>query len=390
MHTAIVFGAPVNIGGLGVQSANAVHAIARASARVSAFGPSSTSALTPFGAHVCWNRASSRLSAWRKRYTTLRWEHGKLQYENDVTIGKWAADQIGGVRPDLCYVFTQVGLETLRVARKLGIPSILESPNGHIRGFRKVYDQETAKWCDGSYRGHPTQLMVERVEEEYNLADHIRVSSHWARSSLASHGIPLDKIHVLQQPVDLMRYKPPAEKHATDGPLRVVFVGSLDLRKGFVYFLLALKLLDQKSYHVQLVGATGDRCCARLLARHSQGLNIESAPGDAVPAYHRNELFVLPTLEDGSPFAVAEAMASGLPAIVTEACGSAEWIQEGVSGWVVPPRAVERLAEVIEKARESREKLCQMGVNARSSTEKRAGPQATQDVADWVIQLTGV
>jgi glycosyltransferase involved in cell wall biosynthesis len=337
--------------------------------------------------HVSWNDVLPAVSAWRKRYTTLRWEHGKLQFLNDVAIGKWAAGQIERARPNLCYVFTQVGLETLRVARRLGIPSVLESPNGHIRGFREVYEEETARWCKGTYRGHPSQSMIARVEEEYEIANQIRVSSDWARESLISGGVAAEKIHVLQQPVDLTRYQPPAEDRTTEGPLRIVYVGSLDLRKGFIYLLEALKELDPQSYRLEIVGATGDGCCASLLARYRKGLNLNAAPGDSVPAYHRNELFVLPTLEDGSPFSVAEAMASGLPAIVTDSCGSAEWIEEGISGWVVPARSVDALAQILERARKSRGNLGDMGLQARKSTEKRAGPDATLRVADWLTRI---
>jgi glycosyltransferase involved in cell wall biosynthesis len=387
MRVAIVFGVPLHTGGLGVQSANAVRATTRASLHVSAFGPATKSRLTTVEPNVTWHAAPSGISAWRRRYTRLRWEHGKLQYENDVAIGKWAVGRIDRDRPDLCYVFTQVGLETLQAARKLGIPSVLESPNGHIRAFREVYRQETGRWCNGDYRGHPTEAMVARVEKEYELADYIRVSSEWARSSLIAGGVPPEKVHVLQQPVDLDRYQPPSGKRSKGGPLRVVFVGSLDLRKGFVYLLDALKRLDQKSFRLQLLGATGDRCCAQLLAKHSSCLNFEAAPGNAVAAYHGSELFVLPTLEDGSPFAVAEAMASGLPAIVTDACGSAEWIEEGLTGWVVPARNVDALAQVLEQARLSRASLPQMGQRARRSTEKRAGPQATIATADWLISI---
>lgn len=387
MHIAVVFGAPVNTGGLGVQSGNALRAITRASTRVSAYGPTNGNGMASIGQNVSWNWAPPAVSAWRKRYTALRWEHGKLQYLNDVSIGKWASCQIETVRPDLCYVFTQVGLETLRLARRLGIPSVLESPNGHIRRFRDVYEEEATRWCNGAYRGHPTFLMVARVEEEYELADRIRVSSYWARASLIAGGVSAEKIEVLQQPVDLTRYHPPAEDRIIDGPLRVVFVGSLDLRKGFIYLLEAIKRLDQKSYRLQIVGATGDRCCASLFSKHSTGLNVEAAPGNSAPAYHRNELFVLPTLEDGSPFAVAEAMASGLPAIVTSSCGSAEWIEEGVSGWIVPARDIDALAQILESASQSRANLGQMGLRARESTEKRAGPHATLEVADWLTHM---
>ena len=86
-------------------------------------------------------------------------------------------------------------------------------------------------------------------------------------------------VTVRQQPVDLDRYAPPPRKSATDGPLRVCFVGSLDLRKGFLYLIRAARRLGA-SIALELVGATGDRCCSRLLEQERRGLRVTVAPGD--------------------------------------------------------------------------------------------------------------
>ncbi|HEX6209192.1 MAG TPA: glycosyltransferase family 4 protein [Methylomirabilota bacterium] len=280
-----------------------------------------------------------------------------------------------------------MALETLRWARAHGVPAVLESPNGHIRHFREVYAAELARWCGGRYRGHPTDAMVERVEEEYALADRIRVSSEWARRSLIVGGVPGDKIQVIQQPVDLARYAPAEDRRPPAGPLRICFVGSLDLRKGFVYLLKALQQLPVGTVSLRMVGATGDRCSRYLLARESSGLDAVAAPGDPRPVYAASELMVLPTLEDGSPFAVAEAMASGLPVVTTSATGAAEWVREDVTGWVVPPADARALAGRLLEAAARRGDLPQMGCLARRDTARRAGRAAYEDLRDWLLGL---
>jgi glycosyltransferase involved in cell wall biosynthesis len=107
------------------------------------------------------------------------------------------------------------------------------------------------------------------------------------------------------------------------------------------------------------------------------------APGDPRPAYARSELFVLPTLEDGSPFAVAEAMASGLPVIVTSDCGAAEWVRPE-TGWVVAPRDVPALRRALQDALARREALQEMGRLAREDTEARAGEHCYRALAEFV------
>jgi len=383
---AFVYGTQAGAGGLGVQSANAVAGLAIGSDRVHAFGlgykpvwPVTKSE------NIIWHQAPITVPAWASRFTPLRWRQGDLQYQNDAGLGRWAANEIERLRPQICYAFTQVALESLRWARRVGIPAILESPNGHIRNFRSVYERESELWCGQKYNGHPNAAMVERVEEEYELADWIRVSSEWSKQSLIAGGVPAHKIVVLQQPVNLHRFQPkPANHHEPQTErLRLCFVGSLDLRKGFVYLLQAAKAVEVDRLELEFVGATGNRCCAQLFARESIGVRQSCQPGDPLPAYHRADLFVLPTLEDGSPFAVAEAMACGLPVIVTDSCGSAEWVRPGLSGWIVPPGQVEPLAAALEDALSRRGELPEMGQLARTDTEQRAGNDCFAALSEW-------
>jgi len=224
--------------------------------------------------------------------------------------------------------------------------------------------------------------MVARVRREYELARRIRVSSTWSGDSLVNGGVPSERVTRVEQPVDLVRYQPPNTPHGGDGPLRVCFVGSVDLRKGFVYLLDAFSGLDPAQFSLEIVGATGDRCSRRLLDERLPS-NATCAPGDPRAAYARADVFVLPTLEDGSPFAVAEAMASGLPVIVTSTCGAAEWVS-AASGWVVPPRDVGALRRALVEASDKRSLLPQMGRQARVDTERRAGHHCFGALAEWV------
>lgn len=383
---AFVHGVTAGAGGLGIQAANVAAGLAIGGTDLHAFGPGHINCwpLSEWGDGIHWHESPSNPPLWLTQYTWRRWQQGQTQFEHDTKLGQWAADKVAEVHPQLCYVFTQVGLEVLKWAKQNGIPTVLESPNGHIRNFRSVYQQESVRWCGSRFGGHPTIQMVERVEEEYELADRIRVSSNWAKTSLVNGGVPATKVHVLQQPIDLDRFHPLETQGQFDGPLRVCFVGSLDLRKGFVYLLQALKHVPPESFTLEIVGATGSRCCARLFESLGRGLTMKVGVGDPLAAYHRAEIFVLPTLEDGSPFAVAEAMACGLPAVVTDSCGSAEWVEHDRSGWILPSGQFEPLADVLVAALDQRNELGAMGVRARLDTENRAGPSCFTSLRAWL------
>jgi len=267
---------------------------------------------------------------------------------------------------------------------------VLDNPNSHIRNFQEVCERESQRWFAKRFRGHPSTAMVERVEEEYRLVDRVRVYSKWAKACMMRFGVPEQKIHILRQTVNLKRFRPPSVRLASDGPLRLCYVGSLDLRKGFVYLLKAIRALGTRQIQLRIVGATGDRDCARLLARESSGLQVQSAPGDPLPAYQQSELLVVPTLEDGFSFVVVEGLACGLPVIVTREAGAAECVQPGQSGWVVPAAEVETLASALEDALLRRKELWSMGQQARADVEQYAGPDQLQQLSDWFYNRMGV
>ena len=368
-RTAFVHGTPVGIGGLGIQVGNALEDLRRRMPTVVALGPGAGLEARPptVPSRVSWKSAPVVVHPAAARYSWLRWLVGRRQYIHDTLIGRWAAGEVAAARPDFCYCFTQVALETLRWAQAAGVRTVLESPNGHLRNFRRVYLRETLRWGGLAYLGHPTAAMVDRVEEEYARADLIRVSSEWSKRSLVDGGVAAGRVVVVPQrrgPVGARVERPPSS-----GRLRVCFVGTLDLRKGFVYLLRSIRRVGPDRVSLILVGGTVDRHTRKLLAREARGLDVRVAPGDPSDAYLQADLFVLPTLEDGSPFVVLEAMAAGLPLIVTDRCGNSPLVRPGESGWVIPAGDEAGLAAALADALDRRADLPLMGARARADWE---------------------
>ena len=379
---ALIYPGRVGPGGLGLQAATAAAGLALAGPLI-ALGPGRDRDWvleTPPPDGVIWNDLPSYRTGW----LTRRLRPGRDVFARDRHLGRSAAATLDQIRPGLVYAFVQVGLEALEWARACGVPTVLDNPNGHIQGFARVYRDEWGRWVGGRYHGHPTSKMIDRVEREYELADRIRVSSDWAKQSMVRHGVPEGKVFVCPQPVNRVRFGPPADRLPLDGPLRIVYVGSLDLRKGFVYLLKAARAVGSTRVRLELVGGTGDRGAKALLARERAGLEVIVSPGDPVPAYHRAELFVLPSLEDGFGFVTAEAMACGLPVVVTDQCGSAGWVRPGESGWIIPSGDVTALVRTLENALANRSDLVAMGKAARRSIVARDPGDPLRCLAEWV------
>jgi glycosyltransferase involved in cell wall biosynthesis len=143
----------------------------------------------------------------------------------------------------------------------------------------------------------------------------------------------------------------------------VLFVGTLQLRKGLPYLLEALRQLSDPRIKVRLVGPS------RLSNPAIQALGewchiVGSVPRDQVAAhYHWADVFVLPTLSEGSANVVYEAMAAGLAVVTTPNAGSV--IRAGEDGLLVPIRDVQALANALRKLTESDETRARLGQQAQ-------------------------
>lgn len=383
---AIVHGVPLGYGGLGHFAATAVAALSLEGRNLVALGPGDAFRLPLIKKPsniASIDAPKAGLPEWMVEYSWLRWRSGFVVLMRDRSIARWARQQLERLEPQSCYLFTQIALESLEWCRANHVPTTLDNPNGHIRNFHQVCEQECRRWFGKKFYGHPTEEMLRRVEREYELADRIRVHSEWAKRSMVESGVPAEKLHIARQTIDLERFQPPLTRPSLQGPLRVSFVGSLELRKGFVYLLRAMRALGPRHIQLRIVGATGERACARLFDRESAGLDVQAAPGDPRPVYQASELFVLPSLEDGLGLVALEAAACGLPVIVTDQAGAHEFIRESETGWVVPARDIDGLAGALEQALERRRELAEMGRHARADVERYAGAAQLRQVSDW-------
>ncbi len=88
--------------------------------------------------------------------------------------------------------------------------------------------------------------------------------------------------------------------------------------------------------------------------------------------YHRADLYISPSHVDGSSVSLMEALACGLPCLVSDIPANQEWVREGENGWLFCDGDVDDLSAKILQAIEKRETLAQIGRNARSVAEARA------------------
>ncbi|MBV9695771.1 MAG: glycosyltransferase family 4 protein [Gammaproteobacteria bacterium] len=188
--------------------------------------------------------------------------------------------------------------------------------------------------------------------------------------------------------VDTERFVPRAAPR-TDRTFRVLFVGQVGQRKGMSYLLQAYEQFRRPDSELHVVGsyARGYQVYApyRHLFRHTANV-----PQAELPALYQNaDVFVFPSLIEGMPLVVLEAMACGLPVITTRH-GPADVVRDGVDGFLVPIRDPQAIAARLEQLYRDRNVLQQMGTSAREQALRHGWEHYSSRAADAVLQRRGV
>jgi UDP-glucose:(heptosyl)LPS alpha-1,3-glucosyltransferase len=190
-----------------------------------------------------------------------------------------------------------------------------------------------------------------------------------------------EKLHVIYNGVDLEQFHP-RERERLRGTARAelgcrprdtvfLHVGSGFARKGLAAAIDALAATKNESYWLVVAGRDRDeRKLMKRAARAGVAARVRFVGGreDVRPLYAAADCFILPTRYDPFPNAVLEALAMGLPAIVSSRCGAAEIIESGSNGWICAPDDRAGLARLLGTADEA-VRTERMAEAARKSAE---------------------
>jgi glycosyltransferase involved in cell wall biosynthesis len=251
-------------------------------------------------------------------------------------------------------------LETIEWLKRQGVFTTVDQVDpGKVE--EDLVIEESERWPGWApLIGRMSQTYWERLEAEWELADLIVVNSEWSASALVKQGVPSEKVAVVPLAIDSV--KDPGSPLRVDGTLRVLWLGTIILRKGIQYLVDAARRLQREDVEFLVAGATGisDDALRRFPSNMTLLGRITRDQLDST--YRRAHVFVLPTLSDGFAMTQLEAMAHGLPVITTRNCG--RMVTDGYDGLIVPPRDGAALAEAIIRLKTNRANLREMSVAA--------------------------
>lgn len=285
---------------------------------------------------------------------------------------RWAAARLArgeAGTPDAILACEISARETFRAAWRLGVATILDAAALHHRAQDRLH---------GFAEPAALHRRITAIkDEEIALADHVLTVSELARQSYVEAGVPPERVHCVPLGADLALFATPAGEAASRDSEGVTFVfaGAASRIKGFDLLLEAFARVcaEEPGARLWTIGPAG------------KGLAPEDVPGverlgslpqaEVAARFHAADCLVLPSRGESFGMVVPEALAAGLPVVVSAGAGAAELVREGVNGWVVPAGDAAALARRLLWCAHHREELTRM----------RAACRASAAAADWSV-----
>src|SRR5271165_197007 len=248
---------------------------------------------------------------------------------------------------DHLIAFNGQALAQFAAAQRRGWESVsLVAANSHLKHLLRQHARAHSQYP--LERSWATRLL-ERNRREYALAERIYVASRYIWESFVREGVSEDRLVSLPLTPD-PRYAP-GDAPTASSTFDVVYVGSLTVAKGVPLLVEAFGRLAHADMRLVLVGGWGTRGMRRFMQQAcARDRRISIRPGDPLPHLRAARLYVHASYEDGFAYAPAEALACGVPVIVSADTGMKELVESGGGGVIVPTGDVDALAQAIGAA----------------------------------------
>lgn len=284
-----------------------------------------------------------------------------IEMQRQLELGTAAAKHGWGAATHLYSMFAE--FSTLLIAAKeCGLSVVTEvyiliSSNRLIEEERLAFpgwEEEPPDWESIKKRYLKEDVLFTRT-------DHFICPSEAVRDDLVRHwGVRFEKTFIVPYGMD--------PKWLTLEPktklCRVLFVGTADLRKGIHYLAMAAEILVQRgrTYEFRVAGHVSEQVRSQPGCRYLTFLG--RVPRDLIhEEFQQADVFTLPSLAEGSAEVTYEALAAGLPLVVTNSAGSVA--RDGIEGRIIPERDPYALADAIESIVENRPLRAQFATSAR-------------------------
>src|SRR6516225_10727309 len=288
---------------------------------------------------------------------------------HDRLVVRWLARHAAAESRGIFHGFQESCARSLSFARGRGLTAMLEStlPPSTMPLVAAEYRRLGVPWPGPSQPS--SALLAELPRADFHIAQ-----SAFAERSLIEHGVEPGRIFRMPLGVDAARFRP-AEGPRPPGPFRALFAGHMSVRKGVHHLLAGWQAAALKEAELVFVGVPKDKYILDLVARQPAGIRyLGFVPNARLhETYQSADVFVFPSLAEGGVYVIYEALACGLPCIVSANAGSA--VRDGIEGFVVPVGDSEAIADRLRRLAEDDGLRRRMSAAARLRGQSFAWPE---------------
>lgn len=287
-----------------------------------------------------------------------------------LNTNRWFASQVAGQLSQHPDAGILVGAETCALelfvaAKRLGMRCVLDC-HGIPTGFlQEGIQRAAAEFGLQAPARLDSPAMAERKRLERELADVLVLCSELQREIYLAEGLPAERLRVVPLWVDTEFWHPPVhrERLTPDRPLKVLHAGACSLAKGLPYLLAAIDQVEGAGVETTFVGPVQPDMKRFLKQVKSPVRCLGYCPRTELrELYWNHDVLVMSSLGDSFGFVAVEAMACGLPVIVTDRCGA----PVPDPAWRVPAFSSAAIAARLNHYRRQPERCLEDGNTARA------------------------
>ena len=266
------------------------------------------------------------------------------------------------------YAYEDCAERLFETAQEIGVHRIYDLPIAYWQTAQSLLQEEARRhpeWEPTLGGTRDSEEKLARKTRELDLAELVICPSAFVLDSLPEHTRASKPCVVTPFGSPRLEEAELAERKPSEGPLRLLFAGALTQRKGLADLFTAMKMAASKEIELVVMGSL-----LRPLAWYREQFPhfIYEPPRphrDVLRLMRTCDVLVLPSIVEGRALVQQEAMACGLPLIVTRNAGGDDLIVDGETGFLVPVRSPEAIAEKINWFAENRARLPGMAIAAQ-------------------------
>jgi glycosyltransferase involved in cell wall biosynthesis len=334
-------------------------------------------------------REKLRLHPWRElarlAAQRLGWRNGGGPIGIDAiyrALDAAVSRHLGHARAVYCY--EDGALATFRVAREQGLRCVYELPIAYWETAHRLLREEAERlpqWAFTLQAPDDPAEKLARKTEEIRLADLVVCPSHFVQASLPNGA----------RSIIAEFGSPPLPKgipsRREDGPLRLLFAGTMTQRKGLADLFAAMRLLDRRDVALSVLGTP---LAPLSFYRDAWPHFIHESPrphAGVLALMDSCDVLVLPSIVEGRALVQQEALSRGLPLLVTANAGGEDLIVAGETGWLAPIRDPAVLADRIAWFADHRRELPAMREAAQRMAAAKSWDQYTCRIIEAIDAL---